>query len=66
MPALSPLSRFSLEYLPSWQVEAENWCELPVGDFLGRLPLSTNWLRCEAKGHHPDIDIRYNRVRLVW
>ena len=67
MPALSATEAASLlSTLPSWQVESGELVRtFQFGDFLGSIAF-VNQLAplAEAKGHHQDIDIRYNRVRL--
>ncbi len=57
--------------LPAWQVRNDSdgkmlVRDLQFADFAGALRF-INQLGAEAEkaGHHPDIDIRYNRVRLV-
>jgi 4a-hydroxytetrahydrobiopterin dehydratase len=57
--------------LPAWQVSSDSdgkilVRELKFADFAGSMKF-VNQLAAEAEkaGHHPDIDIRYNRVRLV-
>jgi 4a-hydroxytetrahydrobiopterin dehydratase len=67
MPALSAAEIASLlKTLPSWQVEnGELVRTFQFEDFLGSIAFVNQLARlAEAAGHHPDIDIRYNRVRL--
>jgi 4a-hydroxytetrahydrobiopterin dehydratase len=55
-----------LSNLPGWQVEnGELTRTFTFKDFLAALAF-VNRLgeRAEKAGHHPDVDIRYNRVRL--
>ena len=52
---------------PDWRIErGELVRTFQFGDFLGAIAF-VNQLAplAEAKGHHPDIDIRYNKVRLA-
>jgi 4a-hydroxytetrahydrobiopterin dehydratase len=52
--------------LPGWQIEAgELTRTFTFKDFIAALAF-VNRLgdQAEQAGHHPDIDIRYNRVRL--
>jgi 4a-hydroxytetrahydrobiopterin dehydratase len=67
MPPLSTQEIAShLSKLPGWQVEnGELTRTFNFKDFLGALAF-VNRLgeRAEEAGHHPDIDIRYNRVRV--
>ncbi|MGB8030629.1 MAG: 4a-hydroxytetrahydrobiopterin dehydratase [Terracidiphilus sp.] len=67
MPTLSPdAAQSRLAQLPGWQIESGELVrtfEFP--DFVAALA----FVNCigelaEQAGHHPDIDIRYNRVRL--
>ena len=55
-----------LSTLPGWQIEAgELTRTFKFEDFIAALAF-VNRIgdRAEKAGHHPDIDIRYNRVRL--
>jgi 4a-hydroxytetrahydrobiopterin dehydratase len=55
-----------LENLPGWQIEAGELVKTyQFKDFVAALRF-VNQVgdAAEAAGHHPDIDIRYNRVRL--
>jgi 4a-hydroxytetrahydrobiopterin dehydratase len=53
--------------LPQWTVSAEGiWREVTLKDFKEALELVNRVGEiAEAAGHHPDIDIRYNRVKLL-
>jgi 4a-hydroxytetrahydrobiopterin dehydratase len=57
----------SLLKLPLWKLEAgELVREWKFIDFPAAIAFVTAVAnRAEAAGHHPDIDIRYNRVRLA-
>jgi 4a-hydroxytetrahydrobiopterin dehydratase len=52
--------------LPEWQIEkGELTRTFTFKDFLAALAFVNRvGERAEAAGHHPDIDIRYNKVRL--
>ena len=52
--------------LPEWRIEeGELTRTFQFKDFLAALAFVNRvGERAEAAGHHPDIDIRYNRVRL--
>lgn len=52
--------------LPEWRIEAgELTRNFSFKDFVAALAFVNRvGERAEAAGHHPDIDIRYNRVRL--
>lgn len=52
--------------LPGWQIEAgELTRTFKFGDFVAALAFVNRvGEQAEKAGHHPDIDIRYNRVRL--
>jgi 4a-hydroxytetrahydrobiopterin dehydratase len=56
----------SLSRVPDWQVEAGTLVRtLVFKDFCAALRFVNQVGElAEAAGHHPDIDIRYNRVRL--
>lgn len=67
---MNPLSKEEvasrLGALPGWQIEAgELTRTFKFEDFIAALAF-VNRIgdRAEEAGHHPDIDIRYNRVRL--
>jgi 4a-hydroxytetrahydrobiopterin dehydratase len=67
MPALSPAdSAARLSALPAWQIESgELTRTFEFGDFSGSLRFVNRvGALAEKAGHHPDIDIRYNKVRL--
>jgi len=53
--------------LPEWQIEkGELTRTFTFKDFLAALAFVNRvGERAEAVGHHPDIDIRYNKVRLA-
>ena len=56
-----------LAELPMWQVEqGELVRTFTFKDFRAALAFVNQVGQCaERSGHHPDIDIRYNRVRLA-
>jgi 4a-hydroxytetrahydrobiopterin dehydratase len=67
MDRLSPEdARSRLSKLSGWQIEAGQLVKTyQFEDFLGALGFVNRvGEAAEAAGHHPDIDIRYNRVRL--
>jgi len=67
MPAFSPDQAASrLGTLPGWQIEAgELTRTFSFKDFMAALAFVNRvGQEAEKAGHHPDIDIRYNRVRL--
>ncbi len=67
MPALSAVEVASyLKTLPSWQIEnGELVRTFQFEDFRAALRFVNRvGDLAEEAGHHPDIDIRYNRVRL--
>ena len=67
MPALSPEAVASrLGALPGWQIEnGELTRTFKFEDFPAALAFVNRvGERAEEACHHPDIDIRYNRVRL--
>ena len=67
MPAFSPEEAAShLNALPGWQIEnGELKRTFSFKDFLAALVFVNRvGERAEQAGHHPDIDIRYNRVQL--
>jgi len=55
-----------LASLPAWEVQSGELVRTFVcSDFRAALAFVNRvGLLAEAAGHHPDIDIRYNRVRL--
>lgn len=59
--------RERLNLLPEWKEEhgeIVRWAEFP--DFVAAMDfVNAVAAKAEAAGHHPDIDIRYNRVRLA-
>jgi 4a-hydroxytetrahydrobiopterin dehydratase len=68
MPALSPEDvRFRLQKLPGWSTETGELTKTfqfkNFADALGFV--NQIGAAAEQAGHHPDIDIRYNRVRLA-
>ena len=68
MPALSAEeARSRLAKLPGWQIEAGELIRtFQFKDFLAALEFVNRvGSLAEQAGHHPDIDIRYNRVRLA-
>ena len=68
MSALSePQIASRLNTLPAWRVEAgELTRTFTFKDFRGALAFVNQVADlAEDAGHHPDIDIRYNRVRLA-
>jgi 4a-hydroxytetrahydrobiopterin dehydratase len=68
MPVLSPESaQAQLANLPSWQIEAGELVKtFQFKDFRAALAFVNRvGSLAEDAGHHPDIDIRYNRVRLA-
>jgi 4a-hydroxytetrahydrobiopterin dehydratase len=67
MPVFSPEEAAArLSALPGWQIEdGELTRTFNFKDFLAALAFVNRvGERAEEAGHHPDIDIRYNRVRL--
>jgi 4a-hydroxytetrahydrobiopterin dehydratase len=68
---MQPLSaeeaRSHLGNLPGWQIEAGELVRtFQFKDFRAALHFVNQvGEAAEAAGHHPDIDIRYNRVRLA-
>jgi 4a-hydroxytetrahydrobiopterin dehydratase len=68
MPALSAEQAASLlTSLPEWQIEAGELVRTyKFEDFLAALGFVNRVAAlAEKAGHHPDIDIRYNKVRLA-
>ncbi len=68
MPTLSPdAAQSRLAQLPGWKIESGELVrtfEFP--DFVAALHFVNRVGElAEQAGHHPDIDIRYNRVRLA-
>lgn len=67
MTALSPQeTQSSLSRLPGWKIESGELVKtFQFQDFRGSLRFVDRVGElAEKAGHHPDIDIRYNRVRL--
>ena len=67
MPALTPEEiQNRLTSLPNWQIESgELTRTFAFKDFVAALAFVNRvGEAAEAAGHHPDIDIRYNKVRL--
>ncbi|MGB7548988.1 MAG: 4a-hydroxytetrahydrobiopterin dehydratase [Terracidiphilus sp.] len=68
---MSPLSdaevALRLGAVPAWRVESGELARtFTFKDFLAALGFVNQVATlAEAAGHHPDIDIRYNRVRLA-
>jgi 4a-hydroxytetrahydrobiopterin dehydratase len=65
LPATEAASR--LTSLPGWQIESGELVRtFKFADFRAslRFVIQVGEL-AEAAGHHPDIDIRYNKVRLA-
>ncbi len=56
-----------LKSLPEWSLtDGELVRELEFGDFLGAMDFVNQVAeKAEAASHHPDIDVRYNKVRLA-
>jgi 4a-hydroxytetrahydrobiopterin dehydratase len=68
MPLLSPSAAQSrLTQLPGWQIESGELVRtFQFKDFVAALQfVNLIGKLAEVAGHHPDIDIRYNRVRLA-
>jgi 4a-hydroxytetrahydrobiopterin dehydratase len=68
MPTLSPEAAQSrLTQLPGWAIESGELVRtFEFADFVASLAFVNQvGLLAELAGHHPDIDIRYNRVRLA-
>lgn len=57
----------ALTALPAWRIENDELTRtLVCPDFVAVLAVVNRiGALAEAAGHHPDIDIRYNRVRLA-
>jgi 4a-hydroxytetrahydrobiopterin dehydratase len=67
MPAMSQTdASFRLSALPAWQIESgELTRTLEFPDFRSSMSFVNRVAElAERAGHHPAIDIRYNRVRL--
>ncbi|MBB6145386.1 4a-hydroxytetrahydrobiopterin dehydratase [Silvibacterium bohemicum] len=68
MPILTPNeAQARLQRLPQWKlVEGEIVLESTFADFVSAMDfVNAVAEKAEMAGHHPDIDIRYNRVRLA-
>lgn len=68
MPTLSPdAAQSRLAQLPGWQIESGELVRtFQFPDFVAALKfVNSVGDLAEKAGHHPDIDIRYNRVRLA-
>ena len=68
MPILSPdAAQSRLAQLPGWQIESGELVRtFQFKDFVAALQFVNRVGEfAEEAGHHPDIDIRYNRVRLA-
>lgn len=68
MPKLSPeQAQARLTGLPGWKIDAGELVKtFTFKDFLRSLEFVNQiGVFAERAGHHPDIDIRYNRVRLA-
>ncbi len=68
MPILSPdAAQSRLAQLPGWQIESGELVRtFQFKDFVAALEFANRVGElAEQAGHHPDIDIRYNRVRLA-
>ena len=66
MPLSSSEVSSRLASLPNWQIESGELVRtFTFTDFRAALAFVNHVADlAEAAGHHPDIDIRYNRVRL--
>jgi 4a-hydroxytetrahydrobiopterin dehydratase len=68
MSVLSPEEASSrLADLPSWRIESGELVRIfQFSDFLAAMSFVNRVAElAEEAGHHPDIDIRYSRVRLA-
>jgi len=68
MPALSPQDTESrVRALPGWKIDSGELVRtFTFKDFLGSIDFVNQIAKyAEGAGHHPDIDIRYNRVRIA-
>lgn len=68
MPKLSPeQAQARLTGLPGWKIDAGELVKtFTFKDFLRSLEFVNQiGVFAERAGHHPDIDIRYNRVQLA-
>jgi 4a-hydroxytetrahydrobiopterin dehydratase len=59
--------RQALQQLPNWKIEEGALVQQRTfKDFIAAVAFVNDVAQlAEAVGHHPDIDIRYNRVRLA-
>jgi 4a-hydroxytetrahydrobiopterin dehydratase len=66
-PLTAEEARTRLGNLPGWQIESGELVRtFQFKDFLAALHFVNRIAEAAEKaGHHPDIDIRYNRVRLA-
>jgi 4a-hydroxytetrahydrobiopterin dehydratase len=67
MPALSPQdSETRVRNLSGWKIESGELTKtFTFKDFLSSVDFVNQIAKiAEGAGHHPDIDIRYNRVRI--
>ena len=57
----------ALRSLPGWRLEAGALvCDFSFADFVQAFAFVTQLaLLAEKEGHHPDLDLRYNRVRVA-
>ncbi len=68
MSVLSPeMVQEKLRSLPHWKLEGKEIVrQLEFPDFVAAMGFVNQVAeRAEQAGHHPDIDIRYNKVRLA-
>jgi 4a-hydroxytetrahydrobiopterin dehydratase len=68
MPALSPQdTEIRVRTLSGWQIESGELTKtFSFKDFLSAVDFVNQIAKiAEGAGHHPDIDIRYNRVRIA-
>jgi 4a-hydroxytetrahydrobiopterin dehydratase len=68
MPALSPQdAETRVRNLSGWQIESGELTKTFLfKDFLSAIDFVNQIAKiAEGAGHHPDIDIRYNRVRIA-
>jgi len=68
MPALSPQdAETRVRNLAGWQIESGELTKtFTFKDFLSAIDFVNQIAKiAEGAGHHPDIDIRYNRVRIA-
>ena len=68
MPALpQQIAMERLGSLPGWKIESKELVKIfTFNDFLGSIAFVNQIAKlAEDAAHHPDIDIRYNRVRIA-